>query len=282
MPSRIVFLGTAGSISVVSKKARSSGGIIIQSEDFQLHLDPGPGALTNAAQTGINVRAHTAILASHAHLNHTNDLNALISAMTLNGLDNHGILIAPESVVQGNQQNKPVLQDYFAKQLEKIIIAHPNKKLAVGNIEVHTLPAQHHEPNAVGYKLFTPEFILVYSGDTDYTTELAKAYTGADILILNCPNPGKSKERGLCSADVIKILKKVQPKLCVLTHFSQKMIDANPLYEVREIKKQTGVQVVAAEDGMTIDPLSYNAELKQKTLNVFKQQNQENNQQGSQ
>ncbi len=274
MRSRIVFLGTAGNLSVVSKQARSSGGFVVQVDDFQMHIDPGPGALTNAALCGINVRGHTAILVSHAHLNHCNDLNALITAMTLNGLDNHGVLIAPESVVHGTAHLKPMLQDHFAHHLEKIIIAQPHKKIAVENIEIHPLPATHADPNALGYKLFTPEFVLAYSGDTSYTPELGEHYAGADILVLNCPHPGKSKE-GMCTQDAIKIVNKVKPKLCILTHFSQKMLDAKPLYEAREIQKQTGVQVIAAEDGMIIDPVSYAVQLQQKTLNLFASDNQE-------
>jgi len=269
MRARIVFLGTAGNLSVVSKQARSSGGFIVQVDETQLHVDPGPGALTNAALSGISVRGHTGILVTHAHLNHSNDLNALIGAMTLNGLDRHGVLVAPESVIKGSERLKPALHDHFANHLEKIITVQPGKRIAIENIEIQPLVTKHADSHALGYKMFTPEFVLTYTGDTDYLPELGELYSGADILIINCQNPGKSKEPGLCTADVVKILKKAQPKLCILTHFTQKMLDAKPLYEAREIQKQTGITVIAAEDGMTLDPVAYSAELKQKTLNVF-------------
>ncbi len=281
MASRITFLGTAGNIGVVSKQARSSGGFVMNVDDFQMHVDPGPGALTNAALSGISVRGHTAILVTHAHLNHCNDLNALINAMTLNGLDRHGVLIAPESVVKGNEHIKPVLHEHFANHLERVIIAQANKKIGIENIEIQPVLAKHHDYHSLGYRIITPEFILVYSGDTNYDAELGQAYAGADILVLNCQHPDKSKEPGLCSADVIKILKKAQPKLCILTHFSQKMLDAHPLYEAREIQKQTGIQVIAAEDGMTVNPVSYSAELKQKTLNVFTAEPEDHSPKGS-
>ncbi len=269
MVSKLVFLGTAGNLGVVSKQSRSSGGFIVQVGEIQMHIDPGPGALTNASLCGINVRAHTAILASHAHLNHCNDLNALINAMTLNGLDAHGVLVAPESIVNGTEHIKPVLHTYFANHMEKIIIAQPNRKIAIENIEITPLAAKHSDLHSLGYKIYTPEFILAYTGDTNYDSKTAEQYECADILVVNCQNPGKSMEPGLCSADVVKILKKAKPKLCILTHFSQKMLDANPLYEAREIKMQSGVQVISAEDGTTIDPISYSAELKQKPLSLF-------------
>lgn len=273
MPSRIIFLGTAGNLNVVKTGSRSSGGFVIQAGDAQLHIDPGPGALTNSAMYGINVRAHTAILASHSHLNHCNDLNAIISAMTLNGLDNHGVLVAPETVIKSS-----ILQENFARQLEKTIIAQPGKKTRIEDAEIQPLPAKHNDRKAAGYKIFTPEFVLAYTGDTSYDPEIAEEYKGADILVANCQYPGKSKEQGLCSSDIIRILNKAKPKLCILTHFSQKMLDAKPLYEVREIKKQTSTQVIAAEDGTTIDPASYSAGARQKTLNLFTKPSQKANQ----
>src|SRR3989338_11501555 len=99
MQSRILFLGTAGQYSIYAKQARASGGILVQTKGYQLHLDPGPGALVQLNNHKVNVREHSAILVSHAHLNHCNDLNIILSAMTYQGFDKQGILIANETVV---------------------------------------------------------------------------------------------------------------------------------------------------------------------------------------
>jgi ribonuclease BN (tRNA processing enzyme) len=202
--------------------------------------------------------------------------------MTLNGLDSHGVLIAPESVINGTEHIKPVLHTHFANHLEKIITAQPNRKIALENIEVQPFFAKHSDLHALGFRIFTPEFVLAYTGDANYTSDLGEACAGADILVVNCQHPGKTKDPGLCSSDVVKLLKKANPKLCIITHFSQKMLDSKPLYEARGIKLQTGVQVIAAEDGMTIDPASYSAEMKQKTLNLFKEETEGHSQPGSQ
>ena len=90
-------------------------------------------------------------------------------------------------------------------------------------------------------------------------------------MILNHKHPFDTKKPdGLASEDVVKIIKKAKPKLAILTHFGNKLLNSNPIYEAREIQKQTGVQVIAAEDGMSIDPVSYSANMKQKTLNLYK------------
>ena len=48
------------------------------------------------------------------------------------------------------------------------------------------------------------------------------------------------------------------------------MLKADPLYEAREIQKKTGVQIIAAKDGMVVNPISYAAGLRQRTLTMYK------------
>jgi len=72
------------------------------------------------------------------------------------------------------------------------------------------------------------------------------------------------------SEDVIELLKKIRPKLAIITGFGIKMIQANPLYEAREIQHASKVQVIAARDGLSINPVSYSATLRQKTLSLYK------------
>lgn len=265
MEAKILFLGTGGDIAVTSKQTRASGGIIIQVDECQFHIDPGPGALVQAARHGINVRDHTAIFVSHTHTGHCNDVNALIAAMTLNGIDKHGVLIASESFLKSG-----FLTEFHKNCVEKIMPAKAGKKIAIENVEIRTLATEHTDPDAVGFKLFTPQFVLSYTADTAYKKELADQYSKSDILIINHTYPsGMQKTKTLNTEDTIKIINKTKPKLAILTHFGNKLINTNPIYEAREIQKQTGVQVIAAEDGMAIDPLSYSADLKQKTLNLY-------------
>jgi phosphoribosyl 1,2-cyclic phosphodiesterase len=87
---------------------------------------------------------------------------------------------------------------------------------------------------------------------------------------LNIVHPFNNKENQLSSDDAVKIINKVKPKLTIITHFGIKMLKADPLYEAREIQKKTGVQIIAAKDGMVINPISYSAGLRQRTLTMYK------------
>jgi len=253
--SKIIFLGTAGNTTVVNKQLRSSGGIIIRVEDLQFHIDPGPGALSKAIQYGVNPAQTTAVLVSHNHLNHCNDINLIVDAMTHSGIEQRGLLLGSKSAVQATETSTPTLTKYHQNMLEKIIPMEKNHKVAVEIVEINALPALHTDPTAIGFKLFCPKFTLSYTGDTALTDELMEALVGTDILILNTPFPGiKGQGHSLDSDAAIKILTYVRPKLAVLTHFGPEMLKADPLWEAREIQRITGIQTIAASDGLMISP----------------------------
>jgi len=271
--NKITFLGTAGDSFVAGKQIRASGGIIIRLGDVQLHLDPGPGALARAEEHGVNLRANTAVLVSNSSLLHCNDTNAVIDAMTYGGMDKKGVLVSNKSFVEGTEKEKPLLRNTQRSFVEKIVVMEEGQKLGIENVEVHALSAISSDPNAIGFKILAPDFTLVYTSDTKYSRDLIKEYEKTDILILNVPMPGEEKvENQLNSNSAIKVIKKVKPKLAIITHFGIKMIKGDPLYEGREIQKATGVQVLIAKDGFSISPRSYSAKSDQKRLNIFKDQ----------
>lgn len=270
MVSKITFLGTAGDSFVYGKQIRSSGGIVIKTGGYQFFIDPGPGALLRAKLSNINPRETTAVIATHNHVNHAAELNALISAMTLNGFDRIGVVIGNETVIKGSENNYPVLSKHHIKCVERIIPLKEGQRVGIENIEIQALKAYHDDENALGLKLFTEDFVMVYTGDTGYKKELIEQYKKCDILVLNTVHFNEKSGINLSSDDAIKIISKVQPQLVIITHFGKSMIKEDPMIEARRIQKETGVQVIAANDGMVISPNYYSAQMKQKTLNLYK------------
>jgi phosphoribosyl 1,2-cyclic phosphodiesterase len=83
--------------------------------------------------------------------------------------------------------------------------------------------------------IMAPEFTVSYLSDTDYMPELLEDHEGADVLILNIVNPFLIKtDNNLNSEAAVKIISHLKPKLSIITHFSIKMLQADPLVEARE------------------------------------------------
>ena len=269
MESKLIFLGTGGGKYVPARQIRATGGFVLQYGESQLHIDPGPGALVRAKEFGVNPRATIAILSSHAHLNHCNDVNAMISAMTYGGEDKHGILIASKSVIEGDGDSPPYLTNFHASCLEKVTVLEPGQKIAINEFEIEATKCKHSDSTTIGFKISTPHFIIGYTSDTDYLHQLEKDFSKVDILILNVRDPFHYKTKGnLNSEEAVKLINKIRPKLAIIQHFDIKMIKVNPLYEARDIKKQTRIEVMAARDGLAINPMIYAKKQRQNKLNL--------------
>ena len=257
--AKLIFLGTAGSSAVVSKQLRGSGGIIFQIEELQFHIDPGPGALVKARDYGVNPHHTTAILVTHNHINHCNDLSVCIEAMTHSGIERRGLVLASKSVVQASENNHSFLTKYHQNLVEKVIPLDEGHKVGIDLVEIHALPVDHTDDSAVGFKLLCPKFSLAYTGDTAFTDKLLEELAGTDVLILNVPYPeNKGKNKNLDTLSAIKIISHVRPKLAVITHFGMEMLKADPLIEAREIQRITGVQTIAGIDGLVVAPSGSN------------------------
>jgi len=256
--AQIIFLGTAGSSSVISRQIRASGGIIIRVGDLQYHIDPGPGALNKAKEFGVNLHHTSAVLVSHNHVNHCNDLNVIVDAMTHCGIEHRGIILGSKSIFQSQDDSHPFLTKHHQNLVERIIPLEKNHKVGIELVEINALPTDHSDKTAIGFKFFCPKFSLSYTGDTALTDELLESLVGSDLLILNVPYPGdKGKNLNLDTQAAIKIISHVRPKLAILTHFGLEMLKADPIVEAREVQRITGIQTIAAKDGLLVSPEGY-------------------------
>ena len=266
MQSKILFLGTAGDPVVIGKQQRSSGGIIFQYEDSQFHIDPGPGALLMAKMTGVNLRENTGILATSNALQTANDMNAVISAMTLDGLDKKGVLVCPSSVVQLGSFLLPGYQD----MLEKVIIIDNTRKIGINNIDIEIIELGEDIGSNCGFKFITPRFNLTYIPNTKLSEKMAEGLQDTDILMISVKNPrGVESSGSLNSEDADRLIRMANPQIAIITGFGVKMLQADPLYEIRDMQKNAGIQVIAAKDGMTVNPSSFASTIRQKNLKSF-------------
>jgi phosphoribosyl 1,2-cyclic phosphodiesterase len=249
--NKIKFLGTAGARFVVMKQLRASGGIWLTLDDTNVMIDPGPGSLVRciSSKPKLNPMDLDGIILTHRHIDHSNDINIMIEAMTNGGFKKKGVVFAPRDALQED----PVILKYAREQVEHIEILKEKGKYHVGNISFETPIRLKHGVETYGLNIRGKNCSISLITDTDYFSGLAAYFTG-DILIVNVVMlEDKSTIEHLCLQEAEQIIKANKPRLAILTHFSMGMVNAKPWEIAEQLSKKLGIQVIAARDGMEVD-----------------------------
>lgn len=251
--AKIIFLGTGGGRYCMASQARATGGFRLELDNINFHIDPGPGALVRAKEFNVNVKDTDVILLSHVHLDHSNDCNALIDAMTEGAKNQRGILIGSVSSIKGYENDSPIVMKIFLKALENVIVMKPGDSTTLKNVTISATPTKHSDPTCVGFRIEGSKTIS-YVSDTEYFPGLEKYHKNADVMIINTLRPANDEwPMHMSVGGAVKLIKAAEPKLCILQHFGMKVIDAGPTKQAINAGKETGMDVIAAEDGMEID-----------------------------
>lgn len=247
----IKFLGTAGARFVMIKQLRASGGIWVSHRGTNVLIDPGPGSLVrcSASRPKLDPGELDAVILTHRHLDHSNDVNVMIEAMTEGGFKRRGVLFCPEDALNED----PVVLKHARSLVEKIEILEANKIYRADNFEFQTSMRHAHPVLTYGLKFNIGNTSVSLLADTKYFKELEDFYK-ADILIICVvffqPRP---EIEHLCFSDVGALIADLRPKKAILTHFGMTMLKAKPQVQALELSARLGIEVVAAYDGMTIN-----------------------------
>ncbi|ASJ10261.1 hydrolase [Thermococcus sp. P6] len=250
----ITFLGSGGGRFITITQFRSTGGFHIRASR-NLYVDPGPGALIRSWRYKLDPRKLDAIFVSHRHVDHCNDLEVMIEAMTGGALKKRGMLIASRSVVHGDESHTPAVSGYYLDVLESVHIPEPGSRIKLGEEEMVITPSRHSDPTTIGFRMKTRYGDVSYIPDTAYFDELLKWHEGSRVLIAAVTRP---RDMGipyhLSTDDAVVMLRKMtrRPEVLVINHIGMKMHFANPYKEALYIKNLTGVKTYVAKEGFRV------------------------------
>lgn len=248
------FLGTAGARFVVSKQLRASGGLWACLEGTQFLIDPGPGCLVRclSSKPKLDPTKLQAILLSHRHLDHANDINIMMEAMSEGGFRRRGRVFAPRQALVGD----PVVLHYVRDYVEAVVTLTEGGSYELAPVVRFRTPLAHrHGTETYGFVFETPRRTISYITCTLFFPALVEAYAGCDLLLINAVRLQKeTKERveikHLALDDVRTLIEAIRPKTAILTHFGMTMLRAKPWEQAKKLADETGVEVLAASDGM--------------------------------
>ncbi len=259
---QIIILGSGGGRYMCKKQYRSTGGMIFQclGGKLQCHIDPGPGAIRDINDYGIDPIKTQYIILTHMHTDHCMSIPIIIESSQ----PDHkyrtptGTLVAPKSYLK-------YLDPYYQKIMARIIPPklHKQYQLQKDFRIIDVTPTHHDNVENYGYifeignKNGQYNYTIGFTSDTQTFDGYVKYFKEVDILVANVLRPDDKKVRGHITVnEFIPLLKQIRPKICITTHYGGYMDDSskNPSKLEREIRRMqeavgNGTIVVKSEDG---------------------------------
>lgn len=235
-----------GSGTIAGKGNCSS--YLIKIGDRFILLDCGPGAYAQLIKSGINMENLMSIFITHTHVDHVNDLPALLwrfmyGTRRKNPLTIFGPKGFKKFFIGITRQYPQIKNTKFSIKIGEL----SNRGIRLGNIKVISKQVAHAKYSNA-YRIEFNKKSIVYSGDTDYCDEIVELAKNADILILECSMPDDKKSQGhltpkLCS----KIASLARVKKLVLTHFYPDCERINIISIIKKSKEFKGGIEIASD-----------------------------------
>ncbi|MFA6710791.1 MAG: MBL fold metallo-hydrolase [Candidatus Methanomethylophilaceae archaeon] len=253
MTAKVIFLGTGGGRHTTMFQARSTGGFILDT-GTRIHVDPGPGALTNMCLIRYNLERTDAVVISHCHPDHYSDAEIVIEGMGKGGWVHRGEVYGSVSVMEGQNGLGPCISEYHKRIPKMCCTIRAGDVCDIAGVRTEIMTADHSDPTNVGFRFHTENGVLAYVSDTAYSDTIADQYIGSKVLILPVTTPNENRIRGhLCTADAGKFIERVRPELAIFVHLGIVMLRSGPAAQAAMVENATGVRTIAGEDLMTLD-----------------------------
>jgi len=249
----IIFLGTGGGRINLIEQERGTGGFRIIG-DINFHVDPGPNALAQLHKAKIDPKDCSVLIITHRHVDHCNDANVILEAMTDYTRKKDGeILIATRNCLFGDDKAVTSYHQRLPSRIE--ILEEKEIEINFGNKSAKVIPkkAIHDEKTARGFILEMGGKKVGYTTDTEYFKGLGEQYKGVDLLILNVLRPENKAIPGHMDREgAILTLNEAKPRYTLINHMGMEFTKEVLERELGMIRKRTGCRVDGAEDFMRI------------------------------
>jgi ribonuclease BN (tRNA processing enzyme) len=221
--------------------------ILVDGPGIRFAIDFGASSLVALAQQGVPPNSIDAILLTHLHGDHCGGVPFLVmDAMLAAKRDRFLVIAGPtgtrahlaqlsEALFPGSR----IMAPKFALDIRELPVRVPSRVL---DLIVIPEPARHVvETNPTALRVEVGGRIIAYTGDTEWTEEVARIAAGADLLIAECYFFAKPIKWHLTYPAIAERVRAAGAKRVILTHMSAEM-----LAHRRDVPEE------CAEDGMVV------------------------------
>ena len=185
---------------------------LVRAGEKKILLDAGSGSLAHLGQC-MALTDLDAVVLSHLHFDHMGEIPLL--AYALQNTDKKLDIWMPEGPesVRSLIESFPVFVCHTAAAGETVML---------GTVEMSFLPARHPVP-AVGVRIRHHSRSVVYTGDTNTFPDMASAYAGADVLLIDgglTAEQWTEEKPHLSAAMAAQVSLDAGARQAILTHFA--------------------------------------------------------------
>ena len=236
--------------SIGSNKNCSS--YLVEAGENLILFDIGPGAYSQMINAKTIVENIMAIFITHTHVDHVNDLPAILwrymyGTKRSNPLD----IFGPKGFKRYFRQIVNLYPNIEKANFKIRIKEINNETVKIGKTKV-TAKTTAHANYSNAYRIEHKGKVISYSGDTDYCKNIIELAKNSDILLLECSLPNDKKAEGhltpkLCA----KIAGSAKVKKLVLVHLYPECEKINLKKEIAK-SKDLKCDVLIGKDKMKI------------------------------
>ncbi len=204
--------------------------IVVDGPRSRFAIDFGTSSLIALAQQGIEHNSLDAILLTHLHGDHCGGVPFLLIDAMLAAKRTRPLVIAgPRDLRRRMDQIREALFPGSHVMTPKFpltwIEMEPGTPHAVLDLVVTPEPARHTaETNPTAVRVEVADKVIAYTGDTEWTDDVARVARGADLFIAECYFYDKPVKWHLNYQTIAALRQSLGAKRVVLTHMSDEML----------------------------------------------------------
>jgi ribonuclease BN (tRNA processing enzyme) len=238
----------AGSGDAFGSGGRFQTCIVVEAPATRFAIDFGASSLIALAQQGIDHNRLDAILLTHLHGDHCGGVPFLLMDAMLAAKRTRPLIVAGPPGTRARMREvgealfpgMDAMRPRFALDWVELEVGRPNRVL---DLTVTPWPARHTaQTNPLALRVEVADRVIAYTGDGEWTNDLARVGEGADLFIAECYFYAKAVPWHLNYPDLARHRAALGAKRVVLTHLSREMLG-----RAGEIPEE------CAHDGLAVD-----------------------------